>query len=65
MDSKRLKEQFPYIIQKSENWYYNEKTKKWIHTKTLSNYLSFIIVNEIDRSRTSFKQIDSFKQKRK
>lgn len=65
MDASKLQKEFPHIKQKSENWYYNEKTKKWIHAKNLSNYLSFIIVNEIDRSRTSFKQIDSFKQKRK
>jgi hypothetical protein len=65
MDLKRLKEQFPYIIQKSESWFYNEKTKKWIHSKNISNYLSFIIVNEIDSGKVKFKQIDSFKQKRK
>ncbi len=65
MDANKLQKEFPYIKHKSENWFYNEKTKKWIHSKNISNYLSFIIVNEIDRGKVKFKQIDSFKQKRK
>jgi|694.fasta_scaffold151792_4 hypothetical protein len=65
MDLKRLKEQFPYIIPKSENWYYNENTKRWISAKNLSSYLAFIITNEIDKQKSKFKQVDSFKQKRK
>lgn len=65
MDLDKLNKEFPYIKKKSENWYFNEKTKKWIHSKNISSYLSFIIVNQIDRSYIKFKQIDSFKQKRK
>lgn len=65
MNNDELKKQFPYIKPKSENWYYDEIAKRYIHKSKISSYLANKIVFEFDKNKKGFNQIDSFKQKRK
>lgn len=64
MDLKKLKEQFPEIKVKSEKWYFDTKTNKYISAKNIAKYLANKIVFELDTNKSKFKQIDSFKQKK-
>ena len=65
MDNNKLKEQFPFIDVKSENWYYNNLTKSWIHKDNISSVLAYYAVKDIDTNKKKFKQIDSFKSRKK
>lgn len=65
MDINKLKAQFPFIDIKSENWYYNNLTKKWIHKDKISAVLAYYAVKDIDGDKKKFKQIDSFKSRRR
>ncbi len=65
MNLTKLKQQFPFITPKSEKWFFNELTNKFIHIDNLPKVLAYYAVKDIDSDRKSFKQIDSFKQKRK
>lgn len=65
MDYDKLKKQFPFIEIKSENWYYNNLTKRYIHKDNIAKVLAYYVVNDFEKTKSKFNQIDTFKQKRK